>query len=74
MIVALALMFTEQGFLEVAALVLIAHIPVMVIEGILTVFLVLFLEKMQPQLLPGREGQNRVLDLRFKKGDCHAGS
>ena len=57
MIVALALMFTEEGFLEVAGLVLAAHIPVMVIEGIITVFLVLFLKKVQPELLPGREGK-----------------
>lgn len=55
MIVALALMFTEHGFLEVAGLVLAAHIPVMGIEGIITVFLVLFLKKVHPDLLPGRE-------------------
>jgi cobalt/nickel transport system permease protein len=55
MIVALALMFTEQGFLEVAGLVVVAHIPVMVIEGIITVFLVLFLKEVQPELLAGRE-------------------
>jgi len=47
-----ALMFTEQGFLEVAGLVVAAHVPVMVIEGIITVFLVLFLKKVQPDLLP----------------------
>ena len=57
MIVALALMFTEEGFLEVAGLVVVAHIPVMVIEGIMTVFLVVFLKKVQPELLPGREGK-----------------
>lgn len=54
-IVGLALMFTEQGFLKVAGLVVVAHIPVMVIEGIITVFLVLFLKKVQPELLPGRQ-------------------
>ncbi|MFO7459041.1 MAG: cobalt transporter CbiM [Desulfatiglandales bacterium] len=57
MIVALALRFTEQGFLEVAGLVVVAHIPVMVIEGIITVFLVLFLKKVQPELLPDRWGK-----------------
>lgn len=51
-IVALALTFSEQAFLEVAGLVVIAHIPVMVIEGFITVFLVIFLKKVQPDLLP----------------------
>ena len=54
-IVGAALMFTEQGFLEIAGLVVVAHIPVMVIEGMITVFLVLFLEKVQPDLLPDRQ-------------------
>jgi len=51
-IVGLALMFTEENFLKVAMLVVTAHIPVMIIEGIVTAFCVAFLEKVQPTMLP----------------------
>jgi cobalt/nickel transport system permease protein len=51
-IVGLALMFTEENFLKVAMLVVIAHIPVMIVEGIVTAFCVAFLEKVQPAMLP----------------------
>ncbi|MFO7707778.1 MAG: cobalt transporter CbiM [Desulfobacterales bacterium] len=52
-IVALALMFTEEQFFEVAAAVLAAHLPVMIIEGIVTAMCVAFLKKVQPSILPG---------------------
>jgi cobalt/nickel transport system permease protein len=55
-IVGLALMFTEESFLEIATLVVTAHIPVMVIEGIITAFCVVFLQKVQPSMLPGHNG------------------
>ena len=45
LLVAAALMFTGQGFLEVAEMVLLAHIPVMIIEGVMTLFAFLFLER-----------------------------
>jgi cobalt/nickel transport system permease protein len=48
-----ALMFTEENFLEVTLLVISAHLPVMVIEGVITVFCVAFFLKVQPDLLPG---------------------
>jgi cobalt/nickel transport system permease protein len=51
-IVGLALMFTEENFFAVAALVVSAHIPVMIIEGIVTAFSVAFLKKVQPAMLP----------------------
>jgi cobalt/nickel transport system permease protein len=53
LIVGLALMFTEEKFFEVAAAVVAAHIPVMVIEGIVTALCVAFLKKVQPSMLPG---------------------
>ncbi len=56
-IVGFALMFTEQKFFEVAVLVVMAHLPVMVIEGIITAFCVVFLKKVQPSLLPGEKSQ-----------------
>jgi cobalt/nickel transport system permease protein len=51
-IASLALMFTEESFWSVAALVLAAHVPVMIIEGIITAMCVLFLKKVQPAILP----------------------
>lgn len=53
LLVGLALYFTEERFLEVAAAVLAAHLPVMLIEGVVTAFSVAFLKKVQPAVLPG---------------------
>jgi cobalt/nickel transport system permease protein len=49
-----ALMFTEENFLEVTLLIITAHVPVMVIEGLITVFCVAFFRRVQPDLLPGK--------------------
>ncbi|OPX20857.1 MAG: cobalamin biosynthesis protein CbiM [Desulfobacca sp. 4484_104] len=53
LLVALALISTGQAFLEVAQLVLLAHIPIMIIEGIITLFIYLFLQKVRPEMLEG---------------------
>ncbi|MDM8522548.1 cobalt transporter CbiM [Desulfococcaceae bacterium HSG8] len=47
-----ALMFTEEGFLKVSAMLIMAHLPVMIIEGIITAFCVGFLQKVHPVMLP----------------------
>lgn len=52
LIVGLALMFTEENFFTVAALVAVANLPIMIIEGIVTAFCVVFLKKVQPGMLP----------------------
>ena len=52
MILSLTLVFTERQFFNVAALTFSAYLPVMVIEGIITAFCVLFLQKVYPQILP----------------------
>jgi cobalt/nickel transport system permease protein len=52
-IVGLALMFTEEKFFAVASAVVAAHLPVMIIEGIVTALCVTFLKKVQPSMLPG---------------------
>jgi cobalt/nickel transport system permease protein len=52
-ILGLALIFTEENFFEVSAIVIAAHIPVMIIEGVLTAVCVSFLKKVQPAMLPG---------------------
>lgn len=53
LLVAAALITTGQAFLQVAELVLLAHIPVMIIEGIITLFIFLFLKKVRPEMLEG---------------------
>lgn len=52
-LVGACLMFTEGSFLEVAGLVVTAHLPVMIVEGVVTVFCVAFLKKVRPEMLPG---------------------
>jgi len=52
-LVGLALMFTEEKFLQVVVAILAAHLPVMIIEGIVTAFCVAFLKRVQPSMLPG---------------------
>ena len=53
----LALIFTEENFFEVSAIVIAAHIPVMIIEGVITAVCVSFLKKVQPAMLPGLSKQ-----------------
>ncbi len=45
------LVFAEKHFIEVSVLVITIHIPVMIIEGIITMFCIGFLKKVQPRLL-----------------------
>jgi cobalt/nickel transport system permease protein len=53
-LVGAALGLTEIHFLKAAGLVAGAHVPVMIIEGIITVFCVAFLKKVQSDMLPGK--------------------
>jgi cobalt/nickel transport system permease protein len=48
---ALALVFTGGHFLTVAKVIVVAHLPVMVIEGIIAVVFVRFLKKVKPEIL-----------------------
>ncbi len=48
---ALILIFSNEKFFSAAALILGAHLPVMIIEGIVTLFCVRFLLVVQPELL-----------------------
>jgi cobalt/nickel transport system permease protein len=50
-----SLVFTEKNFWEVSSLVVIANFPVMIIEGIVTVFCVGFLKKVHPEIFPWME-------------------
>lgn len=42
----------EAAFAEVAVAILVAHVPVMVIEGVICAFCVAFLRDVKPQMLP----------------------
>ncbi len=50
-LMAASLFFTDEKFLAVAGTTVVVHLPVMVIEGVVTVFCVGFLKKVQPELL-----------------------
>lgn len=56
--VAMALVTTEKSFMKVAKLIVVAHLPIMVIEGIMTLFCILFLKKVRPELLEYADGTN----------------
>lgn len=47
------LVFAQREFLEVSLLVIGVHIPIMIIEGIITMFCIGFLKKVQPSLMGG---------------------
>ena len=53
LLLALALVFTEKNFWSLSGLIVAANLPVMVIEGIVTVFCITFLKKVHPEILPG---------------------
>jgi len=50
-LVAMSLITTGEAFLSIAKLMMVAHIPVMLIEGIITAIAVRFLERVKPELL-----------------------
>lgn len=49
--VAATLVLTQKAFLVTAKVVLAAHVPVMVIEGIVTAFVLIFLKKVKPEII-----------------------
>lgn len=54
LLVALSLVTTGEAFLTVAKLIVIAHLPVMIIEGLITATAVVSLKKIRPELLTGK--------------------
>jgi cobalt/nickel transport system permease protein len=52
--VGLSLYLTGEAFLPAAKLVVVAHVPVMLIEGGLTTACALFLKRVKPELLEGQ--------------------
>jgi cobalt/nickel transport system permease protein len=50
--VGLSLYLTGEAFLAAAKLLVVAHIPVMLIEGFITATSVTFIKKVKPEMLP----------------------
>ncbi len=50
---ALSLAFTDLGFMATAKITVVANIPIMVIEGFITMFIVVFIGRVHPDLLWG---------------------
>lgn len=48
---ALSLALTSEGFAQAATLLFLAHVPVMIVEGIVTMLVISFLAKVRPELL-----------------------
>ena len=48
---ALALGFTSEGFWAAAQLLLLAHLPIMLAEGLITMFTVSFIARVRPEML-----------------------
>ncbi|MBP3437763.1 MAG: energy-coupling factor ABC transporter permease, partial [Sutterella sp.] len=51
LLTAAALFLTEEGFRAAAAALLAANLPVMIAEGVITLFAVRFLQRARPELL-----------------------
>jgi cobalt/nickel transport system permease protein len=51
LLVALALAFTGESFMPAAKVIVLAHLPVMVIEGFITAICVRFLKRVRPEVL-----------------------
>lgn len=49
-LLALTLIGTDESFIDTARLLLISQIPLMLIEGVITLFVVTFLSRVQPEL------------------------
>ncbi len=61
---ALALSFSAEGFQAAAVALLLAHLPIMIAEGVITMFTVIFIARVRPDMLDlaemrGTEDSNR---------------
>ncbi|UCG64013.1 MAG: cobalt transporter CbiM [Deltaproteobacteria bacterium] len=56
-LVALSLLFTEESFISAVTVILLAQLPVMIIEGVITLFCVAFLKRVKPEVFGGIYGK-----------------
>jgi cobalt/nickel transport system permease protein len=61
LLVGISLVTTGEAFLTAAKLIVAAHLPVMIIEGIITAIAVVFLNKTRPELLERKPELRRSL-------------
>jgi cobalt/nickel transport system permease protein len=57
LLMAASLVFTGEAFMGVARLAVAAHVPVMVIEGVVAAFCVAFLKRVKPEVLEVMNGR-----------------
>lgn len=51
LLVGVCLVATGESFLSAAQVIVLAHVPIMVVEGIITIFIVEFLRRIKPEML-----------------------
>ncbi|MCR4666017.1 MAG: cobalt transporter CbiM [Desulfovibrio sp.] len=52
LLTALALAFSEEGFVASACALLLAHVPIMIAEGVIASFTITFIARVRPEILP----------------------
>lgn len=50
---AISLVFTNESFLEVAKLTIVSQLPLMIVEGLISAFIITFIKKVKPEILEG---------------------
>ncbi len=58
---AICLALSGEGFIPAAKLLILVHVPLMIIEGIITVFTIEFIKKVKPDIWPDRDDDNSYL-------------
>ncbi len=51
LLVAAELVFTEESFVQTARLIVVAHLPIMIVEGLIAVGAISFIKKVKPEIL-----------------------
>ena len=51
LLTALSLSFSDEGFFRTAEILFLAHIPVMIVEGVITSLAVSFIARVRPEIL-----------------------
>ncbi len=54
LLISLALIETEKSFIGLAGTLLVTHLPIAIVEGIITGFIVVYLKKVKPELVERR--------------------
>lgn len=60
LLVAFSLVFTGEPFIQVAKLIIFAHLPIMIIEGLITAFCISFLKRVKPVIFEVAHGHKRT--------------